>query len=217
MKRLALLLLFLLVILTSQGQMFFIETGKLLVSINYKNSSGESNTPWTGSIRNNLGVGYRQPLFSTPLHVSVEALYNPYFIQGSDKQLGNFFEYDLNCLGTEILFDYEFLKPYLGRNDRQGFSFSVLAGGMADFLVKGTQRINDQVYDLIGKEEFDKPAVFLKTGAMVNYYLSKNYIVFARYRFGRSFLIGNYKDQEQLRYTTHNLNVGLTINLQYRR
>ncbi|MFN8207860.1 MAG: hypothetical protein U0T82_10705 [Bacteroidales bacterium] len=37
------------------------------------------------------------------------------------------------------------------------------------------------------------------------------------YRFGRSFLIGNYKDQEQLRYTTHNLNVGLTINLQYKR
>ncbi|MFN8207859.1 MAG: hypothetical protein U0T82_10700 [Bacteroidales bacterium] len=71
MKRLIFLFLFSLGLLTARGRDIFIETGKLLGSIDYKNSK-ERSSHLDSSIRNNLGMEYRQPLFSTPLHLSVE-------------------------------------------------------------------------------------------------------------------------------------------------
>jgi hypothetical protein len=213
-KNIGLLLLSLLC-LSSSAQMLVLETGKYYGNFNYKNSAGESLGNLTGSIQNNLGIGVRQPLFKSPCFLSLGALYNQYFVSGSDPLLGTYYEWNLTNLGVNLGADYEFLRPSLYSNERHGFSIILKGEAMADFLLKGKQRLNNQVYDLKGIEEFDRPVWFLRGGASANYYLSKTFMVFARYMLGKSFLIGDYKDKEQLRYLTHNVSIGLMINLIY--
>jgi hypothetical protein len=84
-------------------------------------------------------------------------------------------------------------------------------------LINGTRILNSQASDLHDVEEFDKPVYFLRGGIGGNYYISRTFIVYAQYMFGRSILIGNYAGQEQLRFISHTVSIGLAINLYYNR
>jgi hypothetical protein len=215
MKKYFCCILFTLLVLPAGAQMFFAETGKFLGNFNYKNSSGETPDLFKGSIQNNLGVGIRQSLFKSAWHLSAGTLYNKYDVKGSDNLRGNYFEWDLAFMEVDLGVDYEFFKPLLNNNQRFGFSCYVKGSVGADFLIKGTQRVNNQVSNLAGEEEFDKPPLFLRAGAGANYYFSKTFIVFTEYMFGKSFLAGDYSNQEQLKFNTHNLSIGVMINLDY--
>lgn len=215
MKKIFVGFLFSLFVLTASGQLFYAETGKLVSTFDYKNSDGNSLGKLTGSTQNNMGLGFRMSLFHTAWHVSTGLAYNRYAAKGSDPVLGNYYEWEVAYMGAHVGLDYEFFRPKVTQNEQHGFSFYVRGAFATEFLVKGTEQINNQIYDLIGKEEFDKPVYHLKAGIGVNYYISKKFIVFGQYMGGKSVLIGNYKDQEQLRFITHNVSIGLAISLVY--
>ncbi|HUX53097.1 MAG TPA: hypothetical protein VMV56_01650 [Williamwhitmania sp.] len=208
-------LLFSLLTLSASGQLIFVEAGKVISSFDYKDSNGNSLGKLTTSTQNNMGGGFRWSLFHSPWHITVGAAYNKYVAKGSDPVLGNYYEWEVAYLGANVGVDYEFFRPKITQNEQHGFSFYIRGSIATDFLVKGTQQLNNQVFNLIGKEEFNKPVYFLKAGVGLNYYISKKFILFGEYTGGQSFLIGNYKNQEQLRYTTHNISVGLAVNLIY--
>ena len=201
--------------LTANAQFFYVEAGKVLSSFDYKNSQGKSIGKLSGSNQNNMGLGFRMSLFRTAWHFSCGAQYNKYGAKGSDAVLGNYYEWDVTYLGGNVGVDYEFFKPPVNYNEQHGFSFFLRATSTADFLLKGSQQLNNQIFDLKGVEEFDKPIVFVKGIVGTNFYINKTFIVFAQYAYGKSFLIGSYTNQEQLRFTSHNVSIGLEINLAY--
>jgi hypothetical protein len=202
-------------VLTSKGQMLYFETGKMISKFQYQNSQGESLKDLKGANYNNVCVGVRYSLFQTPLHLSLDAAYNKYGSRGSDPVLGNYYEWDVTYLGGSLGLDYEFFKPPVNYNEQHGFSFYIKASIASEFLINGTQNINNQLSDLKGAEDFDKPLYIVRGAVGLNYYISRTYVVFAQYMGGRNFLIGNYNNKEQLHIISHNISVGISINLFY--
>ncbi len=213
MKKIFGCLLFLAFTLTARGQQVYLETGMVISSFDYKNSNGDRLSNLKGTYRNTLGLGARMPLMKSPWHLSFGVSNNKYGASGSDPVLGNYSEWDVSYLGLNLGVDYEFFKPMVHSSTQERFSF-YLKGIMAtEFLISGKQKLNSQVFDLSGVEEFDKPFYFAKGGIGVNYYLTNNYVVFAQYMFGRSLLIGNYSGQEKLHYNTHSVSLGFSVDL----
>jgi hypothetical protein len=204
-------------VITARGQIIYLEAGKVLASFDYENSDGNSLDNLSGSNESNVVLGARMSLFSSAFHLSVAGEYNKYGATFSDPLLGNYIVWDASYMGANLGFDYEFFKPSANRNQEVGFSFYLKSVCAVDFLTNGTRVLNSQAFDLHDVEEFDKPVYFLRGGIGGNYYISRTFIVYAQYMFGRSILIGNYKGQEQLRFITHTVSIGLAINLYYNR
>lgn len=194
-----------------QAQQLYLDMGKSISSFDYHNSEGVKLKNLTGGPQNIMGLGYRMPLFATSLHVSAGATYNSYQAEGSDGDYGNSYSWDATFVGTNLGIDYEFLEPGTRYNDRQGFSFCLKGQVAGEFLVHGMQRLNDDIINLKGVEQFDKPFLFLKGGVSANYYISKNLIVYLQYMGGRSILPQSSKNEENLAFITHNFSLGLFI------
>lgn len=217
MKKIIVCLLFALIFFIAEGQQVFLETGLVISSFNYKTSDGSKLENLKGAGKSCFGLGFRMPVMKSPWHSVIEITNNNYGSTSSDPELGNFSEWDVSYLGINLGGDYEFFKPKMINIERSGFSFYIRGLVAAEFLLSGKQKLNSQVYDLRGEEEFDKPQFFLKGGIGGNYYLTRSYIVFAQYFFGRSILFGNYTGQEKLNYTTHAVTLGITVDLSYKR
>jgi hypothetical protein len=217
MKKILGCLLFTSITLTASSQTIFLETGKVLATFDYKNSDGDRLGDLSGSNENNVGLGARMALLGSAFHVSLGGEYFKLAATSSDPTLGNYLEWDASFAGANLGFDYEFFKPSANRNVDVGFSFYVKGAIAADFLLSGTRKLNSQATDLTGVEEFDKPLYFIRGGIGGNYYISRTFVVYAQYMFGRSSLFGDYTDQEQLRFLTHTISIGLGINLFYNR
>jgi hypothetical protein len=203
-------------ILAVSGQQIYIETGKILSSFHYKDSNGDQIKDLKGTLQNSFGVGIRMPVLRTACNVSMGLASNKYGASESDQTLGNYSEWEASYLGFNLSVGYEFLRPPMHDIDRNGFSFFVNGGTAAELLVSGKQRLNSQVYDLKGQEEFDRPLFFVKGSGGVNYYITRRYLAFAEYTFGRSILIGNYSGQERLHYVTHCISLGFSVDLAYK-
>jgi len=199
------------------GQQFYLETGMVISSFNYRNSDGDRLTDLKGTNLNGFGIGAAMPVMKSPWMVFLELSNNKYGATASDPEIGNFSEWDVSCLGLTLGGSYEFFKPRMINIDREGFSVTVRAALAPELLIAGKQKLNSQVYDLSGEEEFDKPFFFVKGGVSVNYYLTRNYIVFSRYMFGRSLLFGNYDGQEKLNIMSHTISLGFALDISHRR
>jgi len=217
MKKILSCFLLAFIMLSLHSQYLYLETGKLISSFKYKNSEGGSLSDLKGSNQNTLGAGFRMSLFQSPLHISLGVAHDKFGATSSDLELGNYSEWEAAFLGANLGVDYEFLQPRMNPSQHDKFSFSVKGIFGTDYLIKGKQKLNNQVYDLTGVEEFDNPVFFLKGGATFNYYITRSYVAYGQYIFGRSILFGNYNGQEQLRFITHNVNIGFSVSLFYNR
>ncbi len=204
-------------IFTAPAQQVFLETGMIISSFDYKTSDGTKLENLKGSVNGCFGLGVRMPVMKSQWNALLEVSDNKYGATSSDPELGNFSEWEVSYLGINLGADYEFFKPKMINIDRNGLSFYIRGLIATEFLLSGKQKLNSQVYDLSGVEEFDKPVFFIKGGIGGNYYLTRDYIVFAQYIFGRSILFGNYSGQEKLNFTTHAITLGITADLRYKR
>lgn len=206
---------FLLTILTlaANSQIIYFETGKLFSTIHYKNSNGVRLDNLKGNIENSLALGYRQSINSSNFHYLVGISYNSYGAKGSNPVLGNYYEWDATYAGINLGLDYEFFKPKVINNNQSGLSFCVRTTISPEFLLNGTQNLNDQLYNLKGAEEFDKPLYFLRGGIALNYYISRSFIIFGSYMGGTNILIGDYKGRERLHFVSNYISIGVAINL----
>jgi len=211
MKKLFGCLLFIIYVMTAGGQQVYFGTGLVISSFDYENSAGDQITDLKGNYSGGLELGFRMRLMESGLHLSLAATHNKYNATSSDPVLGNFNDWNVAYVGANLLADYELFTPMVHNSER--LTLFLKGGVSADFLITGKQRMNSQVYDLHGVEEFDKPVYFVKAGLGANYYLSGKYLVFGQYMFGNSILIGNYSGQEQLKYLTHSIIFGVAMDL----
>jgi flagellar motor protein MotB len=116
----------------------------------------------------------------------------------------NHFSWDMTYLGINLGLDYEFYRP-------GNFTFYGRAMVSPEFLLRGTQTINNQVYDLIGEDDFDTPMLFMRLGLGAQYRISELISVYLQYMGGKSYALKG--DSEKLNLISHNIGLGVLFNL----
>ena len=136
------------------SQQISLEGGKTISSFDFKNSQGESLENLQPSNHSFISLGYRKNVFTKNLFLNINGTYNGYGSVGSDLALDNYFEWDVNYLGLRFGLDYEVYKA-------GDFTFFIKGSGATEFLIQGTQTLNNQVFNLIEEEDFKTPIYFL--------------------------------------------------------
>ena len=138
----------------SYGQQLFMEIGRTMSSFDYKNSQGVPLDNLQSKPNNYIKMGYRDNLNdSKTLFVSIGALYNGYGAIGSDRTLDNYFEWDVTYLGLEAGLDFRLFRL-------RDFTFFINGSAASEFLIQGTQTVNNQVFNLVGEDEFNNTIFF---------------------------------------------------------
>jgi len=201
--------------LAGNSQSVYFGLGKTLAKLTFKDTEGNSLGGLKGSQEGTFYLGGRYPLFKTAFHISGDASYQRYLSEGSDPVLGNYYAWDATFAGANLGFDYEIHKPNFAYYKKQAFSFCLKTSLGAEFLMDGTQNVNNQISNLKGADEYDQPFYFVRGGASVNFYFSKEICAFVQYMGGKSILFGDYTNKQQAAYVTHSITVGVAYNLLY--
>jgi hypothetical protein len=191
--------------LNALTQQVFGEIGNNTTKFIYKNSDGESLENLHSQNYFNYSAGYRTP-FSTMFYGSVYASFTQYGMYGSDQTFNNYYAWDVKYIGIGIALDADVYRL-------KKFSFLVRLAGEPQFLINGTQQINEQVFSIKGVEQFDRPFLFAKGGLGINYCADGNIAVSAKYMYGRGFPLGKSDDNETLQIASSSFSLGLTISL----
>ena len=196
--------LLILATLSIKGQQISLEVGKNISSFEYSNSFGENLENLQSTNHTFMNLGYRRFIFTEKLFLNANALFNTYGATGSNIILDNYYEWISSYIGIGLGIEYEFIEA-------GNFIFSLKAGASAEFLIQGTQTINNQVFDLSSEDDFDSSIYVFRGGLNVQYKISEKLNLFTQYQYGTS---GSFTDTTgDLTINTHNFGFGLLINI----
>jgi hypothetical protein len=195
---------------TTFSQAVYVEAGKTDSTFEFTNSAGEELENLQHSMHNYVRAGYKRSFFTENFNVSLGLGYNSYGAIGSTDILNNFFEWDVDYLGIDLSLDYDLVNF----ND---FVFFLKASASLEFLVQGTQTINNRVINLTDVEEFDDNAIFLRGGAGFSYPISERSRMYIQYSYGSSLAMnddnGDSTSSEELKIKTHMVGIGLVVSI----
>ncbi|WP_456376496.1 hypothetical protein [Lutibacter sp.] len=193
----------------ANSQQLVLETGKAITSFDYENSQGNQLDNLQSTNQNYMYVGYRTNMLKEFIHASFGVNYSTYGAIGSDTSVNSYFEWETSYVGLNLGLDFRLFNI-------KKLNFYVKGAFSSEFIIQGTQTLNNTVYDLVGEDDFDQTNYFFRVGAFVEYSISKNVNLFIQYMGGKSkqmrSSVSN-TDQEKLRLVTHNFGFGLFINL----
>jgi len=210
MKKLTLLLLFLITVAIGTAQQLYVEGGKTLASFDYKDSQGQGIDNLQTTNHSYMALGYRSQLFVEKLNGSLGISYAGYGAIGSDDVVGNFMEWDVNYFEFKAGLDYEMF------NIKEAVIY-IKGTTSAGFLVNGSQTLNSKVINLKNEVDFDKTVINLGIGFGFSYSISEKLSFYTQYMYRKSLALKsgttNNADLEELRIISHNLSFGLLINI----
>jgi hypothetical protein len=206
MKNYVLIFLLLLTTTLVTAQQIYLETGKSSSSFDYNNSQGVKLQNLQSTNHSFMAIGYRDRIISEQkeLKGSLGVRYIGYGSIGSDDEVGNFMQWDVNYLEVEAGLDYKILAI-------KKASFYIKGTTSLGFLVQGAQTINNTVINLKKVEEFDKPLIDFRLGVGFSHPISENLSFYVQYMYGKS-LVWVAKP-ERLRIESNNISFGLLVNL----
>lgn len=190
----------------ASGQQMYVELGTSVTSFDYQNSQGQTLDNLLSKPGLGLAGGYRDDLIRDKLFLRIGAVYNHYGAAGSDRRLDNFFEWEVNYLGPMAGLDYKLFQF-------REFYFYMRGNASLEFLVRGTQTINNQLFNLVGEDEFNSSILFIRAGFEMQYPISRNTKLSVNYQYGRTSLLQNNNDDETLQFSANQFSVGLVISL----
>ncbi|MCD2260052.1 outer membrane beta-barrel protein [Psychroserpens luteolus] len=188
-------------------QQLSFEFGTTVSSFDYENSQGQPLNNLLSKSKSYFGMGYRQTINnSRTLFLSLGASYNSYAAIGSESSIDNYFEWDVSYLGV---------KAGLGIKmfELRDLSFFANVSMASEFLIRGNQTINNDVFNLVGEEEFNNNILFFRGGVEMQYPISRSTAIFVGYNYGKSVLISSGKNAEKLNLNAHQFGLGFIINL----
>ncbi|WP_298898879.1 outer membrane beta-barrel protein [uncultured Psychroserpens sp.] len=188
-------------------QQLSFEFGTTVSSFDYENSQGQPLNNLLSKSKSYFGMGYRQTINnSRTLFLSLGASYNSYAAIGSESSIDNYFEWDVSYLGV---------KAGLGIKmfELRDLSFFANISMASEFLIRGNQTINNDVFNLVGEEEFNNNILFFRGGVEMQYPISRSTAIFVGYNYGKSVLISSGKNAEKLNLNAHQFGLGFIINL----
>lgn len=207
MKKKLLLNLIFLISISSFSQQLYMELGSTISSFDYKNSQGKPLNNLLSTSKSYFGMGYRKVVNNQKtLFLALGASYNSYGAIGSESSVDNYFEWDLSYLGVKAGLDYKLFQL-------RDLSFFLKGSVASEFLIRGNQTINNDVYNLVGEEEFNNNIFFLRVGVGIQYPISNSTAIYAGYSYGKSVLISSGENAEKLKLNAHQFGIGFIINL----
>lgn len=208
MKNLALLILCLSLSNLGSAQQIFLDLGSSTTSLEYLNSSGEllENLQATSNNAMQLGFRYTQP--KDYLSCTVALSYTGYGAIGSDTLYQNYMEYSLNYAQLHLGLDVRFFSY-------KDFEFHIIANTSFGALLQGTQTQNNQVFDLVDNEEFQRTLFSLAKGIRGAKSISDDVSLFVQFINGWGVPLGiNRKDDvERWKLRSNSLSFGVLIDL----
>lgn len=207
MKNILLVLLFIGCASYGYSQQLYMEYGSTISSFDYKNSRGERLNNLLAQSKSYFGMGYRHPLNKAKtIFLRGGINYNNYGAIGSESSVDNYFAWDVSYLGIKGGTDVKLFQW----NDLVFFANGSVA---SEFLVRGNQTINNDVFNLVGEEEFNNNILFLRAGISMQYPISSSTAIVAGYNYGSSILISSGISAEKLKLNAHQFGIGFIINL----
>ncbi|MFC0605193.1 hypothetical protein [Winogradskyella pulchriflava] len=189
------------------SQQLYFEFGTTISSFDYENSEGNSLNNLLSKSKSYYGMGYRQSINNAnTLFLSLGATYNSYGAIGSEPSIDNYFEWDVSYLGVRAGLGIKLFEL----RDLTFFSNVSIA---SEFLIRGNQTINNDVYNLVGEEEFNNSILFFRGGLEMQYPVSRSTAIFVGYNYGTSVLISSGENAEKLKLNAHQFGLGFIINL----
>lgn len=207
MNKKLVIILILAMSMATYGQQLYVEYGATISSFDYKNSQGQSLDNLLSESNNYFGMGYRDNLnLDKTLFISIGATLSGYGAVGSDRTLDNYFEWDVTYLGINAGLDIKLFQT-------RDFTFYFKGSIAEEFLIRGNQTINKQVYDLVGEDEFNNNIFFVRGSLGMQYPISRNTALFANYTYGKTIVLNSGKNEETLKLNTHQFGIGFIISL----
>jgi hypothetical protein len=208
MKKNTLLFLLLIAATVASAQQIYLETGKTMSAFDYRNSQGEKLDNLQQSTHSFMEIGYRDRVISNQkIKGSLGIRYAGYGAIGSDDEVGNFMEWNVNYVELNVGLDHIIFRIKEG---------SIYLKGAASygFLVQGAQTINNRVINLKKIEEFDKPILNFRIGTGFSHPITNDLSFYVQYMYGKS-VVWVVKP-EKLRIGSNNISFGLLVNLSRR-
>lgn len=188
-------------------QQLYMEYGSTISSFDYENSNGDPLNNLLSKSNSYFGMGYRQGINNAKtLFLSIGATYNNYGAIGSESSVDNYFEWDVSYLGLQVGVNAKLFQL----ND---LTFLLNTSVASEFLIRGNQTINNDVYNLVGEEEFNNNIFFIRAGVSMQYPISNSTAIFTGYSYGKSILINSGINAEKLKLNAHQFGIGFVINL----
>lgn len=205
MSRSLLLALVLGMAVTAGAQQVFVEAGSVSTVFDYRDSEGRGIDNTYSKSQLCYLAGFRMAVYKQ-IHLTGAVLFNRYSVIGSDPVYDNSYAWDVNYLGLGIGVEGDVWR-------KRRFALMLRGAAEPQFLISGTQQISQQVYDLRGVEEFERPFLFMRGGIGVNYCLDSKVAVTMRYSYGRGVPIGSTESEERLNLNTQTISIGLLVSL----
>ena len=190
------------------SQLLYAEWGQTISSFDYENSAGGT----LGNLQSKTGsyfnVGYQFQLPGDKMTIGLGAVFNTSGAVASDALLDNYFNWDVSYAGIQTGLTFYFARS-------KSFQFYVKPTVSFEYLIRGTQTLNNQVFDLTGETEFDNFILVPRLGVGLQYPISNKAAIHLNYNFGRSFSLmdSNPEDDENLNMNMHNIGLGIIIQL----
>jgi len=185
------------------SQELMTETGVSFTSFDFKNSQGEELDNLQPTTNNFLTIGYRQNVLKEVLHIVGGVSFNKYGAIGSDNSINLLYEWETSYIGIYLGLDVKVFST-------NKVAFYLRGTASSEFLLQGTQTLNNQVFDLKGVEEFDSTNFFFRGGAIIDYAISDKLSIYTQYKYGKSTENG---EVEKLKYISSEIGVGLVVKL----
>ncbi|WP_152572143.1 hypothetical protein [Jejuia pallidilutea] len=204
-------LIFTLLLIYSTGsinsQQLYMDYGQTISAFDYENSQGQRLNNLLSQSKSYFGMGYRHTLNkANTIFLRGGLTFNNYSAIGSENSVDNYFEWDVSYLGIKAGTDIKLFQW----NDLMFFANGSIA---SEFLIRGTQTINNDVFNLVGEEEFNNNILFLRAGVSMQYPISTRAAIVAGYNYGSSILINSGISAEKLTLNAHQFGIGFIINL----
>ena len=207
MKKKLLSFLIILISLSGYGQQLYMEYGSTISSFDYENSQGRPLNNLLSKSKSYFGMGYRHPLNDAKtLFLTAGATYNSYGAIGSEPSVDNYFAWDVSYLGVKAGVAAKLFQL-------RDLTFFLKGSVASEFLIRGNQTINNDVFNLVGEEEFNNNILFFRAGISMQYPISNSTAIFAGYTYGKSILISSGENEEKLKLNAHQFGIGFIINL----
>ncbi len=189
------------------GQQLFANAGVTASNFDYQNTQGQTLNNLLAVSNGHIVSGYRTGLDRREaFFLRLAASYNAYGAIGSDAILDNYFEWDLDFIGAGVGLDVRLFRL-------RDFNFMFTTTLTAEYLLRGTQTINNQVFDLRGEQEFQAFNFFFRAGPEGQYPISRSSKLTLRYTYGTSLGLISQGDDETLNINAHQFAIGILINL----
>ncbi len=208
MKHLFTLFLFFATVFSAHTQELGLQFGKSISNFQFRDSQGQELKGLRKADNFFMSVDYRQKImletFREKMHLNAGVGYNRYGSSGSDVVLDNYYSWEVTYVGVNLGLDYVFYR-------NRSLMVYVKALGSPEFLIHGTQNLNNHVYSLRGEEDFESPIVFVRLGLGGQFAISDEASVFVQYMGGKSFSFSG--NAAKLNIIAHNVGFGILFKL----